>query len=202
MTKPLENNPEQLSEAIATAMRRAGSQTSRPGIDEEELLLFAAGRLDRVPIDRRGPLLQAVATDPQLGQLVAELQALGLDEGRAGSGQEADGPAVLARIGPRVGAPLGMAWLAAACLLLGVGLWRVNDPPAPLNPDGSVSMMSIPDQTPQDRDYWQQLDEQRRMQRVERDQYRDYALVATATATLVLSIPIVWLALRPRRRRV
>jgi hypothetical protein len=200
MPNPPKFSSEQLSEIIAQAMRRIDSHPGTSAVDEEHLVLFASGRLDRVPESMRGPLLRAVATNPALGQLIAELHELRLDEGAVRIEQAHGSPNVIARIGPRVGAPLGVTWLVAACMLFGIGLWRFGDPPAPLNPDGSVSMMQM-EQTPgPSQDYWQELDDQRRIERAHRDQYRDYALVATATATLILSIPVAWLVLRPRRR--
>ena len=153
-------------------------------IDEEHVSLLVTGQVERIPPAQRQDLLREVARDPELAQLVRDLHALGLSESDDG----AERSPVLFSFG-RV---TTIVWAAAACVLFGLGGWRLIDPPAPIAADGTLQTY----QADARMDYWEQLDRQRLIERAEHDRMRDMALLACAAACLVLSVPVVWRVMR------
>jgi hypothetical protein len=158
-----------------------------PPADAEHLALVAMGRIDALSPDERRAVLERVAADRREAMLLADLcSAPWIDEGRRPLRPRSG----LARINAG-------ALAAAACVLIGLAVWRFADPPAPLNADGSIK----PYQSARQVDYWQQLDRQRLIDRARRDRYRDYALVTSTATCLVLSIPLACTLLRRRLPR-
>lgn len=163
---------------LEQSMSSAG--TNDANYDIEDLVLLAEGRVDELDDDRRSRLFDAIAASPEAGTLVLELQRLGIGEA-AGAARRPAASGWTLRV-------LLGTWAAAACLLLSLAVWRTADPPAPLMTNGTIDTLNA---KPEEVDYWAQLDEQRRMARVERDEWRDLALLATSGACLALSIGIV-----------
>ena len=159
-------------------------------IDDEHLILLATGRGDRLSDEQRRSLLRQVAANPEAARLVRELHELGLDEGQ-------DAPDVSPPVVFTFRRVAQVGWAVAACLFIAIGAWRMADPPAPLNLDGTIR----PYQTDDRIDYWEQLDRQRLIERAEHDHLRDIALVISASACLVLAIPVAWWLLRSGPRR-
>jgi len=90
-------------------------------VDPEHLALLASGRLAELPEAEQVALLDAVAADPDLVRLVADLSMPGvLEQGR-------DEPIPIRSVGN----PRPWRFALAACGLLAVGLlgWRFADPP-------------------------------------------------------------------------
>ena len=173
-----------MNEVILAGSAQTGS------IDDEQIALLAEGRLGELPPDQQEDLLRAVVADPSHAELLENLCDLGLGQ----SGETTPKPSRLfGRYPVRL---LTGAWAAAACLMIGLGLWRVADPPAAQEPAGAIRPY---DAAPPGPDYWSQLDRQRLAGRASRDQYRDYALVASTTTCLILSVGLVSV-LRYRRR--
>ena len=158
-------------------------------IDDEHVALLAEGRLGELSPDQQDDLLRAVVADPSNAELLKDLCDLGL--GQSGKPTSSTGH-------PFGRFPLRAftgAWAAAACLMIGLGLWRVADPPPVCGPAG-VTRPYDADAGP---DYWSQLDSQRLAERAGRDRYRDYALIASTTTCFILSVGLV-AAVRYRRR--
>ena len=176
-------NRQQLIDLIRQTWR-TDHAVGPPSFDEEDLILLATGRLEEVPGNRRNDLLRCVASDDELAELVSQLNALGLSDEQHGHAEQPAATRLM--IGARY------AWAIAACLLLMLGIWRVADPPAPVTIHGTLKPYATEAQS----DYWQQLDRQRLVERAERDRVRDYALLGTSIACVVLTIPVVITALR------
>ena len=173
-----------MNEVIRTGSVETGS------IDDEHVALLAEGRLGDLSRDQQDDLLRTVVADPSNAELLKDLCDLGL----GGSGKPASSTGHLfGRLPLRV---LTGAWAAAACLMIGLGLWRVADPPPVYGPAGVTRPYDAGATGP---DYWSQLDRQRLTERASRDRYRDYALVASTTTCLILSVGLV-AAVRHRRR--
>ena len=180
-------NRAELIRLLTDAIQRAAGEGGE--LDEEHIALLAEGRLDALSPPERDRLLRLIAADPAAGQLLAELDQLGI--------RPADTSDVR-RVRPgssRTFYSLLSLWAAAAGLMLGLALWRAADPPAPLAPDGTLLLMGAEGD---ELDYWEQLDHQRRIERVQRDRYRDYALIISTGTGLVLSVGLVAYALRRR----
>lgn len=120
------------------ACRRAASTSAGRHLhhaDPEHLALLAAGRLEEVPEQERPALLDAVAADPDLATLVAELSAPGTLEGAA------DDAIPLQRrrwSNPR---PWRLALAACGLLAAALLLWRLADPPGPARLSGSIQLL-------------------------------------------------------------
>jgi hypothetical protein len=170
-------------------LERVMHESARDGVelDEEHMALLAEGRLDALSPPERDRLLRLIAADPAAGELLAELDQLGLRPPTVEDSRTARPRS------SRAFYTLFSLWAAAACLFLSLLLWRAADPPAPLAPDGTLRVMGT---SSADLDYWEQLDHQRRVERVQRDRYRDYALIISTGTGLVLSIGLVAYALR------
>ncbi len=178
---------------LQNAMAQAGSDA--PELDCEHLALMAAGRLDELDPDDRSRLLARIAADPDAGRLLADLRQLGLDESDdAAAGPDHARPLRLLKM-------TAVGWAVAACMVIGLGLWRTAQPPIPMHsggPGGTFQVYSADDAAP---DYWSQVNHQRLQHRVRRDRYRDYALVFSGAASVVLSIGMIICLARCRRRR-
>jgi hypothetical protein len=179
---PLAWNRSELTQLLASVIHEPDAGRD---LDEEQLALLAEGRLDALAAPERERVLRAIAADPQSGDLLIELDQLGIRpaaSAKAGGAGRRQTSYVL----------LGL-WAAAACLLLGLALWRAADPPAPIAPDGSLRVLGA---DAGELEYWEQLSHQRRIERAQRDRYRDYALIISTGTGLVLSVGLVLYALR------
>jgi len=180
----------ELMDTIDAAFERAGDPSAPDRVSPEDLYLLATGGLQRIPENRRRDLLEAIAADPALAQLVAQLHH---DAGRGAS----DGGQAVAH-----GARRPPAWVrqlmhgmlaAAACLTIAMGAWRFADTPTHPAP-GTENIETY--QADPAHDYWRDAGAQARIEREVRDRMRDYALLLSAAATFVLAIPVAWWALR------
>ena len=159
-------------------------------IDDEEIALLATGQLDKLPPARRKQLLHQVATDPVAARLVKDIHSLNLDE-------SVEAQRSMWRSSPRLRS-VTVAWALAACLMMGLFLWRVVDPTPPVRGAGTVQVYGETQEPP---DYWSQLEKQRLAQQATYHGYREYALVATTTICLVLSVGLVACVVSLRRRQ-
>lgn len=125
-------------EWLIEACRRAASASAGRHLhhaDPEHLALLAAGRLDEIPEHERPALLDAVAADPDLAALVADLSVPGALEG-------AFDDAIPLR-DRRWASPRPWRIALAACGLLAAALllWRLADPPGPARSSESIQLL-------------------------------------------------------------
>jgi len=150
-------------------------------INDEHLILLASGCGDRIPEPARERLLRQIAGNTEAAELLRDLHQFSLQEATA------------KKSGPRMHLVMftRMAWAVAACVAVGLGTWRLVDPPRllqtqagdirPLHHNGSAQ-----------NDYWDQLDRQQVHDRWERERLREFALVAACGTCLLLSFIVVW----------
>ncbi len=168
--------------------------TNSPSLDDESLLLLALGRLDELPEDEQNRVLDRVSSNEQTAELLQQLRDLNLQPRHTQTSLRITN-SPLRRV-------VTGAWVAAACLLVAFGLWRLADPPlGSLSSPGSpqttrFTIMSVPDQPQAQTDYWAQLDQKHLAKRTEQDRIRDYALLAACTACVILTIPLAWWTFR------
>jgi hypothetical protein len=172
-----------LHEALAAGAGPAGDE-----VNEEHLAMLVTGQLDQLDDEPRRTLLRQVAGDEKLAALVRDLTTMGLGEATpALRGAPGAGVVVLRWVVRGV-------WAAAACLVLGLGIWRAVDPPragdvsdlpvGPMSTDGPST--SAPTEWPGEGSA---------------ASWRDTTLYVALGACAVLSIPVVWWAARGRRGR-
>jgi len=172
------------------AMLRSAIATHSRGdlstVDNEQITLVAEGRLHELEPAQRDRLLRQIAGTPDAALLLKRLHDLDL------SGTALRGAAREPHI---FRIATGMLAIAAS-LMIGLLVTRLIVPtPVPMH-NGLV-----PFTAPAQPDYWHQLDEQRRQQKIKWCTYRDYALVFSTVSCLVLSVGVVWIALRRRKQR-
>ena len=155
----------------------------------EDIALLAEGRIDELAPERRAAVLDAVAADPELAELLAE--ATELLAAPVASAPRARASQPFAGRWAHIGLAL------AACMTLAFGTWRLVDPPAPLEvqPDGQVRILQTPHETTPEPDYWAQYEQEQLQDRARRDRYRDFALLAAVLATGMLTFGVVMAAL-------
>ncbi|MEM0914906.1 MAG: hypothetical protein AAGK09_09895 [Planctomycetota bacterium] len=213
--------PEHWQQALDAALREHGEPAARrsDAIPDDHLLRLAAGRADELDPAERSALLRAVAADPELSRLVAALSATFREENTqvdAKTDERAEPFRIdhesVEEAPPRVlthrawwAKPLYGTWAAAACLLVTLMVWEVaspgtTDPASVPGGGGEVrTLQTDPGRRTAD-DYWDEH-ERREAEAAQRfETARDIALIAVSAACLVLTVPVAWLALRPRPR--
>jgi len=181
----------ELTGLMRQAMERGDARPDgSPSVSDEQIALLASGRADELSASERGRVLAAVARDPELGRLVRELQGLGL------AGQNTTRRSATRPVASRF---MQAGWVAAACLTVAIGVWRFADPPITSPSDSGGEVQTLHQQPDHGEQYWEQAEKQRLEAQAKRDRLRDYALLASAGACLVLSIPVAWQLLRRRR---
>lgn len=186
--------PSDMARLLIAATDHDRPDEAADAVSDEHLLLLATGRLAELPPSDQMRLLSQVAADPDSAELLKELRAHHIEElqdstqpSQPRQPSQPQGPYLFRRV-------LGFTLTAAACALISLGIWRLADPPAPFVPssDGGISILSHRGQTNQDEpDYWARLDQQQRQDRLQRDQLRDWALIAMSCTSLVLAIGLV-----------
>jgi len=127
MTMPMIDES-RLSVLLRTAVgSRAGTRLEQ--VDPEDVALLTSGRLDEVPGADRAALLDAIAGDPSLARLVADLSLAGVME------RSADPRRIHRRRQFR------LALAACAVVAFGLVSWRLLDPPGAAVPPSSVTLM-------------------------------------------------------------
>ena len=169
------------------AVDRAGARPE--GASDEQIALLASGRPDELSETERRQVLAAVARDPELGRLVRELQGFGLGRQKTPHGSAAR---------PVAYRFVQAGWVAAACLTIATGVWRFAAPPQPVSPGTDGQVQTLHHQPDHSQRYWEQAEQERLEARAWRNRVRDYALLTSAGACLVLSVPVVYLAVRHR----
>jgi hypothetical protein len=115
--------PRSQAELIATlqsAMPAPNANTADPAIiDDEQLALLCLGESGHIPAANRRQVLELVASDPQIAALVADLRAAGWGADK----RLVDAASIVFRIS-------SWTWAAAACVVVGLGAWRIASPPA------------------------------------------------------------------------
>jgi len=189
------NRSEMVDILKAALNHAAATKGEQHPLDDEQIALAATGQLDRLPAAERAWILRSIAADPESAELLSQVHDVLAESKSDLGGHRAGGPVLYTfRRATHV------AWAAAACLALMLGAWRMADPPLALSPD-DISFQPYQQQGPPN--YWDEVDQQRQIDRHVRDQMRDYALVACGFTCVVLAIPVAWWAVqgRPRRRR-
>ncbi len=164
-----------LDDAVTQAAREAGAPP-----EDEQVALLLEGRIDELGREQRDEVLRRIAGDDDAGQTVASIGRL---EARGGE----------ARPGGRwLGPWLGVAWAAAACVVVSLASWRLADPPP-----GAETMQRL-----QALDARQAISESEQQeqaalsQAVERGRMRDWALGIGGAACVLLTIPVVVVLIR------
>lgn len=135
---PAEGPPDRPHADLAAACRRAvGVAEGRHlhEVDPEHLALLAAGRIGEIPEADRPAILDAVATDPLLARVVADLATPGvLEDGRDNAIPMPAG---------RWRDPRPWRFALAACGLIAAGLlvWRLADPPGADRSSGPIQLL-------------------------------------------------------------
>ena len=156
-------------------------------IDDEQIALLASGQLGRLPEEKQKILLMQIASDPIAAELVKDLQELNLDETIAVTTTKIQ---QLHR--HRILRSVAAGWALAACLMIGLFVWRTVEPAA-VEPIRTYNA----DQP----DYWTQVYYQRLSQMSRQDRYREYALVASTFACVILSAGLVICIITNRPRK-
>ena len=174
-------------DALRHAMADADTDRKGPTALEEEVGLVLEGRLDELPPADRTRVLRAAIHDPETAELLASGHRLGL----AGETRPRRSE------GSRFRRVITIGWAVAASLLLMLGVWRLADPPE-ATPSGPDIRLQSTDPTRSDdaEQYWQQAEKQRAMEQLRTDRLRDYALLASAVACLLLSLALAWKTIR------
>ena len=213
MSRPF-NNAAQLARLLEGAVADTPPPPG-PVPDDDEIELLLGGRLDTLPEADQRRILSHVAADPELARLVAEMHAMTAAEADAGPAEQPaprgqpDPPAW-----PRDGAKMRYGGLifftrcvfaVAACLTLGLGVWRLVDPPTAEQQQQQNQIRTMgtgPRQTdPGKTDYWDEVQRRRQGERVPPPPAspgmhpRDYALILVGVACLILAIPVAYWAI-------
>ena len=152
--------------------------------DNEYITMIAEGRLGEIPVSERSRILDLIASDPESAMLLKSLSDRGLS-----SYTVPRGTGTIRKF--------AIGWAAAACLMVGLFVWKNADAPVvPRHYPPSVPY-SVESDGP---DYWSQLDQQRFSSWQSRARYRDYALILSTSATFVLSALIAVVILRKSRK--
>ena len=161
-------------------------------VSDEDITLLATGHLGQFSAARRRQILLHVARDPVASRLVKELCDLELDS--------PSGRPRWSWSSPRTLRSLAVAWAVAASLMIGMFAWQMMDPGSVGRPSQTIQSYGQDDPEP---DYWSQVDKQRLDERALHDRLRSYALVASTSACLVLSVGLVvcFAAKRKKRRQ-
>lgn len=177
------NNRSQMAALMREVMAADPSAQSQSPLTDEEIAVVATRGLDGVPESMRQRVLQQAVVDPEAAQLLRDAVQLDLEDS-----------VVVAR---RKRKPVKhfmqltyVAWAAAACLVLSLGVWRFADPPRDVTSTGggmTIHSLSVDRPVP---DYWNQVERERLMDQAQSDRLRDYALLASSLACLILSIPV------------
>jgi len=157
-------------------------------IDDEQIALLAAGKLDHLNQAQRKRLLRQVASDLIAGELLRDLCELKLEESERAAATNGRRLRVALRL-------VAAGWAVAACLMVGLLVWRMTNPAAPIR--DQVQPYGTEQTQP---DYWSQLEHQRLLRQAERYKYREYALLASTTACVILSISLAMCISLQRRR--
>ena len=148
--------------------------------DNEYITMIAEGRLNEIPVSERSRILDLIASDPESAMLLKNLADTGICSSTSVRQT-------------RTLRKLAIGWAAAACLMMGLFLWKTVDTPvAPDNYPFTVPYTVQPDRP----DYWSQLDQQRFTLWQSSSRYRDYALIISTSATFVLSVLLAGVVLR------
>ena len=152
--------------------------------DNEYIAMIAEGRLGEIPVSERPRILSLISSDPESAMLLKSLSDKGI------------GSSTVSR---RVGTmrKLAIGWAAAACFMVGLFVWKTIDTPVGPNHYPSTMPYTVQPDSP---DYWSQLDQQRFSLSQFRSRYRDYALIASTSATFVLSVLVAALLLRKSKK--
>ena len=170
---------------IVTILRDAmvSSDQEPTPINDEQLTLLATGRLHEIDPEKRDQLLKQVANSPDESLLLSRLHALNLSGGEQRT----------RRSTPLLRFTLGV-WAVAACLMLGLFVTQFTAP-TPVHPNSDLTPYHTPDQP----DYWDQLNQQRLENQNEWLAIRDYALIFSTVSCVVLSFGIVILLVRGKK---
>ena len=195
MTHPFAHHPHQLAQLLKQSLLEHQVSMESMDVTDEELALLVGGQLGQLQPQRQQQILHAISHCEELAQLVGQVTAL-LEQ-----------PVSTCTSSPHtrrltIPVAMGVAWLAAACLLLMISLWRVSDPPVPIsqNSDGLYAVYSVPGdvngvrESPANVDaspFWEQYDQQQLAQRAHQDTYRDVALLILAAVVGMMTIVLI-----------
>jgi hypothetical protein len=101
-------------------LQEATAGASVEHVDEEYVALLCEGNIEQIPAEDRAAILAAVASDPELAELVKELGAAGL-----GTQKRINDPAIFALQAAT------WTWAAAACAVVLLGIFRMMSPAGP-----------------------------------------------------------------------
>ena len=148
--------------------------------DDEYIAMIAEGRVNEIPQSERSRILGVIAADPESAMLLKRLSDMGISS---------------STVARRTGTvrKLAVGWAAAACIMMALFSWKTMDTPVTPNHVQGTAPYSVQQDSP---DYWSQLDQQRFSLSQFRSRYRDYALIVSTSATLVLSVLIAVVLLR------
>lgn len=183
--EPIINDKTQMIALLQSILSHSGPEVGA-SVDDEALALLAEGGVDALPREQRDQLLAQVAANPKAALMLQQLCEL-----RSEVSSPATTRITILHFTKRV-------WTVAACLMVGLFISRMTLPTptpssvAPVSPPGRVTPYLSPDQP----DYWDQVDQKRLQNNHHWYQHRDMALVISTGTCAVLSIGILVLSLR------
>jgi hypothetical protein len=146
--------------------------TAKPSESNDEYIaMIAEGRINEIPEPERSKILDVIAADPESAMLLKDLSDAGICS------------SVAARQTGTV-RKLAVAWATAACIMIGLFTWKAMDTTFTTGHHHSTTPYSMQQDNP---DYWSQLEKQRLSSSQLRSRCRDYALILSTSATLVLA---------------
>ena len=139
--------------------------------DDEYIAMIAEGRINEIPEHQRSRVLDVIAADPESARLLKNLSDIGIQS------------SFVKRQTPTV-RKIAVAWATAACIMIGLFTWKAMDSTYVPVHRHDTTPYSNQQNNP---DYWSQLEKQRLSSFQFRSRYRDYALMLSTSATLVLA---------------
>ena len=148
--------------------------------DDEYIAMIAEGRINEILPSERSRILDIIAADPEAALLLKRLSDMGISSSAA-----VRQPGTMRK--------LAIGWAAAACIMMGLFVWRTMDTTVVPGHYDQTAPYSVQQDSP---DYWSQLDQQRFSLSQFRSRYRDYAIIVSTSTTLVLSVLVAAVLLR------
>jgi hypothetical protein len=172
MSKSTPITEREMAQLLDDAIGHAGDD-GLPSPDDEQVALLLEGRVDELSEMGRDQLLRQIAASPEAGEAVAAIGRLG-------------GRQVGRSDGWRIGPWVGVAWAAAACLVVSLGAWRLADPPQTAEAVLQLQALDASETaSPSQQQRRAELAEQ-----IERGRQRDWALGIGGVVCVALTIPV------------
>jgi hypothetical protein len=161
---------------------------SEYGVDDndlEDLAIVAEGRIESLPKEWQKELLGRIAANPDMAQLIADLNDSGIRPQEAKSNLT-----ITFKV-------LAAGWAVAAILLVAALVWPMASAMLPGERTGLVQ----PSGSPEEPGYWAQVQQRQMALDARSEQLRDYALIGLTTVVLVLSIALLCHACCPGKAK-